>query len=29
MKIVVIRSPKILADFFRVIFRIKKEEPAE
>ncbi|HBN11263.1 MAG TPA: stage V sporulation protein SpoVM [Ruminococcus sp.] len=29
MKIVVIKSPKILADFFRVIFKIKKEEPAE
>jgi hypothetical protein len=29
MKIVVIKSPKILADFFRVIFKIKKEEPVE
>lgn len=29
MKIVVIKSPKLLADFFRVIFRIKKEEPLE
>ena len=28
MKIVVIRSPKVLAGFFRVIFNIKKEEPA-
>jgi len=29
MKIVVIKSPKILADFFRVVFKIKKEEPVE
>ncbi|NLT09799.1 MAG: stage V sporulation protein SpoVM [Ruminococcus sp.] len=26
MKVVVIRSPKILAGIFRAIFRIKKEE---
>lgn len=29
MKIVVIKSPKILADFFRIVFKIKKEEPVE
>ncbi|MBQ3140192.1 MAG: stage V sporulation protein SpoVM [Ruminococcus sp.] len=26
MKIIVIKSPKILAGFFRAIFRIKKED---
>ena len=26
MKIIVIKSPKILSGFFRAIFRIKKEE---
>lgn len=25
MKIVVIKSPKFLANFFRIVFRIKKE----
>lgn len=25
MKIVVIKSPKLLADFFRIIFKIKKD----
>ncbi|MCH5349156.1 MAG: stage V sporulation protein SpoVM [Oscillospiraceae bacterium] len=25
MKIVVIKSPRILANFFRIVFRIKKE----
>lgn len=25
MKIVVIKTPKFLADFFRIVFRIKKE----
>lgn len=29
MKIVVIKSPKILSGILRVIFKIKKEEPTE
>lgn len=29
MKIVVIKSPKILSGIIRVIFKIKKEEPTE
>lgn len=29
MKIVVIKSPKLLSGFFRLIFKIKKEEEAE
>ncbi|MBR5513761.1 MAG: stage V sporulation protein SpoVM [Ruminococcus sp.] len=28
MKIIVIKSPKILSGFFRAIFRIKKEDDA-
>lgn len=27
MKMVVVKSPKILAGIFRIIFRIKKESP--
>lgn len=26
MKIVVIRSPKILSNFFRIVFKIKKDD---
>lgn len=29
MKIVVIKSPKLLSGFFRLIFKIKKEEEPE
>ncbi len=29
MKIVVVKSPKILSGLFRVIFKIQKETPAE
>ncbi|MCI7804798.1 MAG: stage V sporulation protein SpoVM [Oscillospiraceae bacterium] len=29
MKIVVIKSPKLLSGFFRFIFKIKKEEETE
>ena len=29
MKIVVIKSPKILSGILRVIFKIKKEEPTD
>lgn len=29
MKVVVIKSPKILSGFLRMIFRIKKEEETE
>ncbi len=29
MKIVVIKSPKVLSGFFRLIFKIKKEENPE
>lgn len=29
MKIVVVKSPKILSGLFRIIFRIKREQPEE
>ena len=29
MKIVVVKSPKLLSSLFRMIFRIQKESPAE
>lgn len=29
MKIVVVKSPKLLPSLFRMIFRIQKESPAE
>ncbi|MDD6270258.1 MAG: stage V sporulation protein SpoVM [Oscillospiraceae bacterium] len=29
MKIVVVKSPKILSGIFRIIFRIKRQQPEE
>ncbi|MGN0621150.1 MAG: stage V sporulation protein SpoVM [Porcipelethomonas sp.] len=29
MKVVIVKSPKILSGILRLIFKIKKEEPAE
>ncbi len=29
MKIVIVKSPKVLSGILRLIFRIKKEEPVE